>query len=112
MGFSSLCIYGGVPLQQQLRQIRLLFRPQQQQQQQQQQGCRKGLDAVVATPGRLIDLMGLGPSASRPGPAALECVLAAAAAAAAAAVAAAAVAAAAVAVAVLCGAEIRGLVFV
>ena len=59
--------------------------------------------------------MGLGPSASRPGPAALECVLAAAAAvaaAAAAAVAAAAVAAAAVAVAVLCGAEIRGLVFV
>ncbi|CDI77700.1 DEAD/DEAH box helicase, putative [Eimeria acervulina] len=71
LGFSSLCIYGGVPLQQQLRQIRLLCRPQQQQQQQ-QQGCRKGLDAVVATPGRLIDLMGLGPSASRPGPAALD----------------------------------------
>lgn len=58
LGLSSVCLYGGVPLQQQLRQIREINKLRKSRHQQ------EGIDVVVATPGRLMDFMGIG---GRPG---------------------------------------------
>ncbi|KAL8426138.1 hypothetical protein ACSSS7_008248 [Eimeria intestinalis] len=50
LGLNSVCLYGGVALQQQLRSLREAS---------QRRGRGQGIDVVVATPGRLIDFMGL-----------------------------------------------------
>ncbi|KAL8275496.1 hypothetical protein Esti_000447 [Eimeria stiedai] len=50
LGLSSVCLYGGVAVQQQLRAVREAS---------ERRGRRSGIDVVVSTPGRLIDFMGL-----------------------------------------------------
>ncbi|KAL8455228.1 hypothetical protein Emag_000931 [Eimeria magna] len=53
LGLSSVCLYGGVALQQQLRAVREAS---------QRRGRVPGIDVIVSTPGRLIDFMGLAAS--------------------------------------------------
>ncbi|KAL8454818.1 hypothetical protein Emed_000069 [Eimeria media] len=50
LGLSSVCLYGGVALQQQVRAVREAS---------QRRRGPPGIDVVVSTPGRLIDFMGL-----------------------------------------------------
>ncbi|KAL8425395.1 hypothetical protein Efla_003623 [Eimeria flavescens] len=57
LGLTAVCLFGGVALQQQIRVARETSQGRRRQQQQQ-----PGIDVIVATPGRLIDFLGLADS--------------------------------------------------